>query len=136
MTPQPTPSVLIADADPYICRVFEAKLLHPLQIIFGADFLLVGRCRDFGDALLLGECRGIVGLDGFERSLHFRVANDGLIGGIDIPGRLGAERGRPQCDGRQKHGACHEFLLLHLNPLSLFYPASPASFSRPANQIE
>jgi len=26
MTPQPTPSVLIADADPYICRVFEAKL--------------------------------------------------------------------------------------------------------------
>ena len=26
MTPQPEPSVLIADGDPYICRVFEAKL--------------------------------------------------------------------------------------------------------------
>lgn len=41
MTPQPAPSVLIADADPYICRVFEAKLTK--ENLFRATSVTTGQ---------------------------------------------------------------------------------------------
>ncbi len=45
MTQQPAPSVLIADADPYICRIFEAKLtkenpFRAMSVTSGQDALL------------------------------------------------------------------------------------------------
>ena len=58
--------------------VLEAELLHPLQIVFGADLLLEGRRRDFGDALLLGERPRIVGLDVLERLDDFGVGENGF----------------------------------------------------------
>ena len=54
--------------------VLEAELLHPLQIIFGADFLLEGRRRNFGDALLLLEGACVIRLDVVERLDDFGMA--------------------------------------------------------------
>ena len=57
MTPQPAPaSVLIADADPYICRVFEAKLTkeHPfraMSVSTGQEALLAASQNDFSAIL-------------------------------------------------------------------------------------
>src|SRR5437763_16156550 len=56
MTPQPAPSVLIADADPYICRVFEAKLtkenpFRVMSVTTGQEALLAASQNDFSAIL-------------------------------------------------------------------------------------
>jgi hypothetical protein len=99
--------------------VLEAQLLHSLQVIFGADLLPVGRRCDFGDTLLFGKGRGIVGLDGIERSLHLRTVDDGLIGSVDSARLLRAERRRHERGCGQQRGARHEFPVLHQTLSSL-----------------
>ena len=58
--------------------VLEAELLHPLLIIFGADFFLERRRRNFGDALLLDKGPFVVGLDVVERLRDFGVGENGF----------------------------------------------------------
>ncbi len=115
--------------------ILEAQLVKPLQIIFGPDFFLVRRRRDFGDALLLGECRGVVGLDVLKGLDHLGVGENALIGGYPAAGVCAhacfasgapASRSAVARMDRVRIRIC-SLRICQLNP-------KPASFSRWENQ--
>ena len=62
--------------------ILEAELLHPLQVIFGADLFLEGRRRNFGDALLLVERAASSALMASSALTTFRIVEEGLRGGV------------------------------------------------------
>ena len=118
-------------------RVLEAEFLHPLLIIFGTDFFLERRRRNFGDALLFRKSPLVVGLDVVERLDDFGMGENGLkIGrGSHLRSNLShlrVLREGDKGDGQDRSRECHQ-----KSPYHRFHPAlRPASFSRPANQTD
>ena len=63
--------------------VLEAEFDKAFQVIFRPDLLLVGRRRNFGDALLLGKRPGVIGLDVVKRLDDFGMCEDRGVGRLD-----------------------------------------------------
>ena len=117
--------------------VLEAELLKPLQIIFGADFFLEGRRRDFGDALLFFERTRVIGLDVFQRLDDFWVGENGAERRPRPSSRRRALAQLP-CHGRQQsHDRGDGWSERHFHGRSphqanFLQSARPISFSRAA----
>jgi hypothetical protein len=106
-------------------RVLEAELPHPLQEVFGPDFLLVGRRRNFGDALLFGQSRIVVRLDVLKCLHDFRIGEDELKRRIDrCPRSRLRAAWADEGSGRQQAAiaAATRMQFLIVNPLSRLNP--------------